>query len=294
MNLRLLPLLAALSLPTVLCAQQEEGTTLQPLAPAALPSATPTPTNPVSPALAADLSAFAKEELAAQQGDDAARIARFYSFPLADEGRATNAADFKRAWGEYARRFPRRTLETMAIKFLSYDPATDTAELQQTYGSETQPSGRRDSERKLLVRQLRIVRAGGPARTIDVRFTAKEFWTYDARLSKADHAAAGTVPRSPEERTRAEVKEIILQDRANYYSGHDDRRDPDDQPCTYFDDPGHRALLLQSSLKLIPDTPATLEAILHGTPRVRVSFSDNLRGENRDGFPVLNVGVLDR
>ena len=53
-------------------------------------------------------------------------------------------------------------------------------------------------------------------------------------------------------------------------------------------------MLLQARLKLIPDTPATLEAILHGTPRVRVSFSDNLRGENRDGYPVLNVGVLDR
>ena len=291
MKSRLLPLVLLAALPAALSAQQDEGTTLQPLAPSALPAATPTPADPVPPALAADLTAFVKDELAAQQGGDAGRAARFYVFPLEDEGRTTNAADFRRAWTEFTRKFTRRTLETMTVKFLAYDSATDTAELQQTYGSETQPAGRRDSEKMLLVRQLRVVHAGRPARAIDRRFTAKQFWTYDARLSAADHPQRDRLAKGGPQDT---VKAILLQDRANYYSGRPDGRDPDDDPCAYFDDPAHRALLLQANVKLIPDTPATLEAILQGTPRVRVSFSDNLHGENRDGYPVLNVGVLDR
>ncbi len=288
MHLRFL-LLLLLVLPAASFAQ-DGGATLQPLAPLAGPSPAPSPADPVPPALAADLTAFVKEELAAQQGNDANKVARFYAFPLEEEGRPQTAADFRRAWADYTHRSTHRTFQTLSVKFLKYDPAADTAELQQTYGSETQPPGRRDSERKLMVRQLRVVHAGQPsARAIDRRFTAKEFWTYDARLSEADHFT----PAQPSDGGET-VKAIILQDRANYYSGRRDGRDPDDQPCAYFDDPAHRALLLQSRLRLIPDTPATLEAILHGTPHVRVSFSDNLRGENRDGYPVLNVGVLDR
>ena len=267
--------------------------TRQPLPPTAEPSATPTPANPVPPALAADLTAFVKEELTAQQGNDANKVARFYAFPLEEEGRPMAAAEFRRAWADYTHHFTHRTFQTIAVNFLEYDSTADTAELQQTYGSETQPSGHGDSERKLMVRQLRVVHAGQPsARAIDRRFTAKEFWTYDARLSAADHPPPGRLVEDSS--LQDQVKAILLRDRVNYASGRRDARDPDDQPCTYFDDPAHRALLLQARLKLIPDTPATLEAILHGTPHVRVSFSDNLRGENRDGYPVLNVGVLDR
>ncbi len=279
---------------------QDDGSTLKPLAPSALATPTPTPANPVPAALATDLTKFVTDELAAQQQDDAAKVARFYQFPLEDEGQPVNVKDFRRAWTEYAKAFTHRTLESRDVKFLRYDAAKDTVELQQFYGSETQPQGHADSERKLAIRQLRVVHAGKPARIIDQRFTVKEFWTYDTRLSEADHFQPGHPPKhladdiSYADGTRDAVKAIILQDRANYYSGNKDGRDPDDEPCAYFDDTTHRELLYKARLKLIPDTPESLEAILHGTPHVRVSFSDNLRGENRDGYPVLNVGVLDK
>ena len=304
MNLRpLLPLLlAGLALPVSLHAQRDEGTTLQPLAPANVPATTPTPADPVPPALAADLTAFAKEELAAEQQDDFGKLVRFYDDSVEDEGRPVDRdGEFKRAWADYTRRYTRRTLETLSVRFLAYDPAAGAVELQQTYGSETQPQGEPDREKKLFVRQLRVVRAGrGGGGVIARRFTVKEFWTYDARLSENDHYQPSQPRRHLADEfkydggVRGAVNAIVLQDRANYYSGRKDGRDPDDEPCAYFDDPAHRALLSHAKLKLIPDTPATLEAILHGTPRVRVSFSDNLRGENRDGYPVLNVGVLER
>ena len=301
MNLRppLTVFVAVFALPC-LAPAQDGGPTLQPLPPSALPSATPPPADPVPAALGSELTAFIKEELSCQQQDDAAKVARFYAFPLEDEGRAVNAGDFRRAWTDYAKAFTHRTLETMSVKFLSYDAATDTAEIQQTFGVETQPQEHADTERKLVVRQLRVVRAGKPARAIDRRFTVKEFWTYDARLSEADHYQPGHPPRHLADDgahaggARDVVNAIIRQDRANYYLDKKAGRDADDEPCAYFDDPAHRDLLSKARLKLIPDTPATLEAILHGTPRVRVSFSDNLRGENRDGYPVLNVGVLDK
>ncbi len=292
-------LLGLLPLPAKLPAQ-DDGSTLQPLSPSTLPTPTPTPADPVPPALGADLTAFIKDELAVQQQDDAAKLAKFYAFPLEDEGRSVSAKDFKSAWTSYAKAFAHRTLETINVKFLSYDAPTDTVEAQQTFGIETEPQGKSDSERKLIIRQLRIVRASKPARAIDRRFTVKEFWTYDTRLSEADHFQPGHPPKhlandiSYAGGVRDAVNAIILQDRANYYSGHKDGRDADDEPCAYFDDRAHRELLYKARLKLIPDTPAALEAILHGTPHVRVSFSDNLRGENRDGYPVLNVGVLDK
>ena len=279
---------------------QDDGSTLQPLPPTALATPAPTPAHPVPPALANDLTRFVAGELAFQQQDDPAKVAVFYKFPLEDEGQPISAKDFRRAWSEYAKAFTHRTLQSLEVKFLSYDAAADTVELQQTFGIETQPQEHADSEKKLLIRQLRIVHAGKPARTIDRRFTVKEFWTYDTRLSEADHFQPGHPPQhlandiSYAEGVRGAVNAIIRQDRANYYSGIKDGRDPDDEPCAYFDDAAHRELFYKARLRLIPDTPATLEAILHGTPHVRVSFSDNLRGENRDGYPVLNVGVLDK
>ncbi len=300
MNACLFSIIAGvLSLPAMLLAQ-DDGSTLQPLPPTALATPTPTPANPVPPALATDLARFATDELASQQQDDPAKVARFYQFPLEDEGKPLSTKDFKRAWSEYAKAFTHRTLQSITVKFLSYDAAADAVELQQTFGIETQPQIHTDSERKLMVRQLRIVHAGKPARTIDRRFTVKEFWTYDTRLSEADHFQPGHPPQhlandiSYADSVRGAVNAIIRQDRANYYSGNKDGRDPDDEPCAYFDDAMHRELFYKAKLKLIPDTPATLEAILHGTPHVRISFSDNLRGENRDGYPVLNVGVLDQ
>ena len=290
-------ILGVLSLRALLPAQ--DGDTLQPL-PSASPTATPTPPNPVPAALTSPLTTFIEDELTTQQGDDAAKLAKFYAFPLEDEGQPVVAKDFKRVWTSYAKAFAHRTLETINVKFLSYDVATDTAEAQQTFGIETAPQGHADTEKKLIIRQLRIVRASKPARAIDRRFTVKEFWTYDTRLSEADHYQPGHPPQhlandiSYAGGVRDAVNAIILQDRANYYSDRKDSRDADDQPCAYFDDPAHRDLLYKARLKLIPDTPAALEAILHGTPHVRVSFSDNLRGENRDGYPVLNVGVLDK
>lgn len=290
--------MSLLALPGLLPAQ-EDGGTLKPLASAA-PTPTPTPANPVPAALGGDLTAFIKDELAVQQQDDTAKLAKFYAFPLEDEGQPVTAKDFKRAWMGYVKAFAHRTLETINVKFLSYDAATDTAEAQQTFGIETEPQGHSDTEKKLIIRQLRIVHASKPARAIDRRFTVKEFWTYDTRLSEADHFQPGHPPQhlandiSYAGGVREAVNAIILQDRANYYSDRKDGRDADDEPCAYFDDPAHRDLLYKARLKLIPDTPAALEAILHGTPRVRISFSDNLRGENRDGYPVLNVGVLDK
>ncbi|MBE7211493.1 MAG: hypothetical protein INR65_10790 [Gluconacetobacter diazotrophicus] len=295
-----LALLGWLLLPLASLCAQDDGSTLQPLPPSALATPPPTPASPVPPALADDLTRFATEELAFQQQDDAARLARFYQFPLQDEGRPVNAKEFRRAWAEYAKAFTHRTLQSLDVKFLSYDPGADTVSLQQTYGLDARPQGHADPERKLLIRQLRIVRAGKPARAIDDRFTVKEFWTYDTRLSVADHHQDGERwPHLADDVSyaggvRDAVNAIIRQDRVNYYSDKKEGRDPDDEPCAYFDDPAHRDLLYKARLRLIPDTPATLEAILHGTPRVRVSFSDNGRGENRDGYPVLNVGVLDK
>ncbi len=301
MNLRvLLPILSGLLLLPLGLSAQEKDDTLRPLSPDAMPTPTPTPANPVPVALGNELTAFVKDELSAQQQDDAAKVARFYAFPLEDEGRPVAAGEFRRAWSDYSRAFGHRTLETMNVRFLSYDAATDVAELQQTFGIETQPLGHADTERKLIVRQLRVVRAGKPARAVDRRFTVKEFWTYDTRLSEPDHFQPGHPPThladgiSYTGGVREAVNAIIRQDRANYYTAGKEGRDADDEACAYFDDPTHRDLLYKARLKLIPDTPATLEAILHGTPRVRVSFSDNLRGENRDGYPVLNVGVLDK
>ncbi len=301
MNLRILPFafVCLLTLPGLLSAQGD-GSTLQPLPPSVVPTPTPTPASPVPAALGNELTAFIKGELSLQEQDDAAKVAKFYTFPLEDEGRPVTAKDFKSAWTAYTKAFAHRALQTIELKFLSYDAPTDTVEAQQTFGIETQPQGHADTERKLMIRQLRIVHASKPARAIDQRFTVKEFWTYDTRLSEADHYEPGHPPQhladdiSYAGGVRDAVNSIILRDRANYYSGDPDKRDADDEPCAYFDDPAHRELFYKAKLKLIPDTPETLEAILHGTPHVRVSFSDNLRGENRDGYPVLNVGVLPK
>ena len=163
-----LALLGWLALSSPLPAQEDSGT-LQPLPPSALATPTPTPANPVPPVLAHDLTRFATDELALQAQDDAAKLALFYQFPLEDEGRPVSAKDFKRTWSEYAKAFTRRTLQSLNVKCLSYDAATDTAELQQTFGIETQPQGHPDSEKKLLIRQLRIVHADKPERAIDRR-----------------------------------------------------------------------------------------------------------------------------
>ena len=104
---------------------------------------------------------------------------------------------------------------------------------------------------------------------------------YEARLSAQDHTSSGGAKLS-------DVASILRQDRANYHKFK--KRDADDQTDDFFSSAKNRELI-ESYFKNVysgnPMSAKDKQAILSGTPLVRVSLVDGIENEK-----FLSVEVL--
>jgi type III secretory pathway component EscR len=106
---------------------------------------------------------------------------------------------------------------------------------------------------------------------------------YEARLSAQDHTTSNGAKLS-------DVASILRQDRANYHKFK--KRDADDQTDNFFSSAKNR-VLIDSYFKNVysgnPMSAKDKQAILSGTPLVRVSLVDGIKNEK-----FLSVEVLSR
>jgi len=106
---------------------------------------------------------------------------------------------------------------------------------------------------------------------------------YEARLSAQDHT-------SSDGSKLTDVASILRQDRANYHKFK--KRDSDDQSDAFFSSAKNRELI-DSYFKNVysdnPMSPKDKQAILNGTPLVRVSLVDGIKNEK-----FLSVEVLSQ
>ena len=106
---------------------------------------------------------------------------------------------------------------------------------------------------------------------------------YDARLSAQDHT-------SSDGSKLLDVASILRQDRANYHKFK--KRDTDDQTDTFFSSAKNRELIDSYSKNVYLDNPMSAKdknAILNGTPLVRVSLVNGIKNEK-----FLSVEVLSQ
>jgi hypothetical protein len=106
---------------------------------------------------------------------------------------------------------------------------------------------------------------------------------YEARLSAQDHT-------SSDGSKLADVASILRQDRANYHKFK--KRDSDDQSDAFFSSAKNRELIDSYFKNVYSDNPMSAkdkQAILNGTPLVRVSLVDGIKNEK-----FLSVEVLSQ